>query len=79
MDTKTKTAIIIALIGIPTAAAGGSFVLDFSNTTTIGQIGDNIINNYIEENLGIDIEKFKENCDAGEYAGQVAEQYCELV
>ncbi len=76
--SKQRITIILAIIGVLGAAAGGSYALDFS-TTNIGQIGDNIINNYIQNELGIDIEKFKENCAAGKYIGQDAQQYCELV
>ena len=75
---KKKTAAVGVPIAVLLAVIGGSTLnLDFSTTITeIGQIGD--INNYIQENYGIDLEKFKENCDAGKYAGLEAETYCEL-
>jgi len=54
MDQKSKTAIIIAVIGLIGAGAGGSFILDQSTTntststdnsqTTIIHEGDTIIN-----------------------------------
>lgn len=83
MDSKQKGAIIIAVIAAVGAAAGGTFMLDFSTnidqSTTIGDIVSNTVNNYITNTLGIDIEKFKENCLAGHYIGQDAQQYCELI
>jgi len=83
MDSKQKGAIIIAAIAAIGAAAGGTFMLDFSTnidqSTTIGDIISNTVNNYISDTLGIDIEKFKENCLADKYIGQEAQDYCELL
>jgi len=81
MDSKGKIAIILAILGIVTALIGGgasNWTFDFSQTN-IGQIGDNIINNYIRNELGIDIDKFRENCNAGVYLGKEAQNYCDLV
>ena len=62
MDSKQKYGIIIAIIGIFAAGAGGSIALDFSTTTTTSgdtttdnsqtttiHEGDTIINEIIEE------------------------------
>ena len=78
---KGKIAITVAILGIITALIGGgstNWSFDFSQTN-IGQIGDNIINNYITNELGIDIDKFRENCNAGLYIEKEAQQYCDLV
>ena len=51
MESKAKTAIILAVIGTIGAAAGGSFMLDFSNTTGDTTIsGDTTTNTNITEN-----------------------------
>ena len=75
MESKQKAAIIIAVIGVVGAAAGGSFVLDFS--TNIGQIGDNIINQYFADQ-GIDIDEFRVMCDEGTVHEEI-KQYCRLI
>jgi hypothetical protein len=75
---KKMGAGVSVVIAIITVVGVGSYSFDFSQTN-IGQIGDNIINNYIQNELGIDIEKFKENCDAGMYIGKEAQGYCELI
>jgi len=80
MDSKTKGAIIAGVVAIIGTAAGGSItgVFDFSQTTTnIGQIGDNIINNYLADQ-GIDIDEFRKMCDEGTVHEQI-KQYCRLV
>ncbi len=74
MDSKQNYGIIIAVIGIVGAAAGGSFALDFS--TNIGQIGD--INTIIQNQLGIDLDEFKKMCEEG-IIDEEFEQYCRLV
>jgi len=77
MNAKQKTAIIIAIIGIVGATAGGSMVFDFSTTITdIGQIGD--INTFIENNIGINLDEFKKMCDEG-LVEEEFEKYCRLV
>ena len=81
MSGKSKVALLIAIIGVITAMIGGgstNWTFDFSQTN-IGQIGDNIINNYIKNELGIDVDKFRENCNAGVYVGKEAQTYCDLV
>ena len=75
MVSKQTATIIVAVIGVFGAVAGGSFALDFS--TNIGQIGDNIINNYLAEQ-GIDIDEFKRMCNSGEVHEEF-KQYCSLV
>lgn len=57
MDSKSKVTIILAVIGLLGAAAGGSFMLDMSNTTTstdnsqstIINEGDTIINEAVDQ------------------------------
>lgn len=79
MGLKKKAAVVgIPLAVLLTIIGGASLNLDFSQTT-IGQIGDNFINNYITNELGIDIEQYRENCRAGTYEGTEADQYCDLV
>ena len=68
--------ITLAIIGLFAAGGATSWTFDFSQTN-IGQIGDNIINNYLAEQ-GIDIEEFKRMCDSGEVHEQFR-QYCSLV
>ena len=75
---KAVAGIIGAIAVLVGAVLGSSAVIDFSETN-IGQIGDNIINNYIQNELGINIDQYIQNCKAGIYAGQTAEQYCDLV
>jgi len=75
MNKQTAT-IIIAIIGLLGAAAGGSMVLDLS-TTNIGQIGDNIINQYLTD-YGINIGEFRDMCDRGEVHEELV-KYCGLV
>ncbi len=80
MVSKSKAVIgilgaVAVLIG---AILGSGAVIDFSSTS-IGQIGDNVINNYIQNELGINIDQYIQNCKAGIYAGQTAQQYCDLV
>jgi len=81
MGTKGKVAITLAVIGLLSAIVGGggsatNWTFDFS-TTTIGQIGDNIINQYFADQ-GIDIEEFKAMCDRGEVHDEF-ERYCSLI
>ena len=76
---KKKTAAVGVPIAILLTVIGGmslSFDFDFSETN-IGQIGDNIINNYLAEQ-GIDIEGFRELCQAGEVEEQF-QKYCDLI
>jgi len=78
MDSKQKSAIVLALIAVVGTAAGGSItgVFDFS-TTNIGQIGDNIINNYLADR-GIDLDEFRAMCKRGEVHEEI-KPYCRLV
>ncbi len=76
LDSKQKYGIVIAVIGVFAAGVGGSFALDFS-TTNIGQIGDNIINNYLADQ-GINIDEFRAMCDRGEVDEQFV-KYCGLI
>jgi len=77
--SKKKT----AAVGIPVALlltiiGGMSLSLDFDfSNTNIGQIGDNIINNYLEER-GINLDAFRELCDSGEVEEQFL-KYCKLI
>ena len=73
----------VAAVGVPIAVLltviGGSTLdldFDFSNTN-IGQIGDNIINNYLEEQ-GIDLDTFREICELGKVHEEI-KQYCDLI
>ena len=76
MASKKAMATIGAIL---IALAGGSWALtlDFSQTT-IGQIGDNTINNIIKQELGIDLTEFKKLCDEGTVHEEF-KQYCSLV
>lgn len=79
MVSKKKTAAVGIPIAVLLTVIGGStldLVFDFSNTN-IGQIGDNIINNYLEEQ-GINLDAFRELCDSGEVDEQFL-KYCKLV
>jgi len=76
MNSKQKYGIIIAVIAVIGTAAGGSFVIDQS-TTIIGQIGDNVINQYFADQ-GINLEEFKRMCDAGEVDEEFV-KYCRLI
>ena len=78
MTNKKLGAGLTAVIAIITVVGVGSYNFDFSQTS-IGQIGDNVINNYIQDTYGIDIEKFKDNCKAGKYIGKEAQEYCDLI
>ena len=69
-------AIAVAIIGIFATGEGTNWTFDFS-TTTIGQIGDNIINNYLADQ-GIDLDEFRAMCDAGTVHEEI-KQYCRLV
>lgn len=67
---------ITVLLGV---ILGSGAIFDFSQTTTtIGQIGDNIINNYIENELGISLDKYRDNCSAGVYDNSDAGQFCDI-
>jgi len=83
MEHRGRLAVVLAILGIIATVIGGSasdWSFDFSQTTTnIGQIGDNIINNYIKNELGIDIEQYRANCETGVYDNDPAGQYCDLV
>lgn len=80
MGKGKNAGIAIALITLVTAILGGgsitSWSFDFSQTT-IGQIGDNIINNYLADQ-GIDWEAFKELCRTNQVHDEI-KQYCALV
>ena len=82
MDSKYKVTIILAIIGI-FGGSGAFIAIDFSTnidqSSTIGDIITSTVNNYVIDNLGIDLEQFKENCDAGVYEGREAQGYCDLV
>jgi len=75
--------IVMAIIGIFASGEGTNWTFDFSTnidqSTTIGDIITSTVNNYVVNNLGIDLEQFKENCDAGIYEGREAQGYCDLV
>jgi hypothetical protein len=75
---KQHAAIILAVIGAVGGilAGGAAYSFDFSSTT-IGQIGDNIINNYLADQ-GIDIDGFREMCRNGE-VDAAFEKYCGLI
>ena len=68
--------IILAVIGLFAAGAETSWTFDFSQTN-IGQIGDNIINNYLAQQ-GIDVEGFRALCNSGEVEAQFV-KYCDLI
>ena len=81
--------IVVGIIGALTALLGvilgSGAVIDFSSDSSvntnidIGQIGDNVINNFITNTLGIDIEQYKTNCQAGVYTDDPAGKYCDLI
>ena len=79
MVSKKKT----AAVGIPvalllTVIGGMSLSLDFDfSNTNIGQIGDNVINQYLT-NQGIDLDGFRKLCDSGEVKEELL-QYCKLI
>ena len=79
--SKQKTAgiitIIIAIIGVIGGGSATNWSFDFS-TTNIGQIGDNTINNIIQQQFGIDLDEFKAMCDEG-LIDEDFVQYCRLV
>ena len=71
-----------AAVGVPVAllitiVGGMSLDFDFSQTN-IGQIGDNIINNYLAEQ-DIDIEQFIEQCNAGLHVDTQVQLICDVV
>jgi len=72
----TLIPVVMAIIGIFAAGEGTSWTFDFSQTT-IGQIGDNIINQYFADQ-GIDLDEFRAMCDAGE-VDEEFEKYCRLI
>ena len=76
LENKGKAALI--LTGIAAMASGGlALSLDFSTTET--NIGDTtIVNNYIKDNFGVDIEVFKEMCRNDEVPDE-AKIYCRLI
>ena len=79
MVSKKKTAAVGIPIAVLLTVIGGSTLdldFDFSNTN-IGQIGDNIINNYLAEQ-GINLDAFRELCDNGEVEEQFL-KYCKLI
>ena len=71
------------LIGVPLAAivaiAGGSFAFDFSQTET-NITGDTnlVVNNYISDNFGVDVEVFREMCRNDKVPDE-AKVYCRLI
>ena len=86
MGNKKK---VIGVIGALTALLGvilgSGVVLDFSSDSSIntnidiGQIGDNIINNFITDTLGLDVEQYRTNCQSGVYDNDPAGRYCDLI
>jgi len=83
MNNKQKYGIIITLISLVAVIVGGggsvtNWTFDFS-TTNIGQIGDNITNEFIQNNFGINFDKFRENCKLGFYQGRQAQDICDLI
>ena len=74
------------LIGVPLAAivaiAGGSFAFDFSQTTSTETniSGDTnvVVNNYIADNFGVDVNVFREMCRNDEVPDE-AKVYCRLI
>ncbi len=66
---------IATLIGV---VLGSGAIIDFSQTTTtIGQIGDNIINNYLADQ-GINLDEFKALCISGDVHEEF-KVYCNLL
>jgi len=77
MQKKAKAAAVCVPVALLLTVIGGmSLNLDFS-TTTIGQIGDNIINNYLADR-GIDLDEFKRLCDTNQVHEEFR-QYCALI
>ena len=73
---------MIGVIGALTArlgvVLGSGAIIDFSQTTTnIGQIGDNVINNYLADQ-GIDLDEFKKLCASGDVHEEF-KLYCNLL
>jgi hypothetical protein len=72
----------MTILGLLAVLGAGTYTIstgDINIGNTIGQIGDNIVNNYVQEQLGIDVDKFKENCEKGIYEGKESQMYCDLV
>ena len=67
---------VAAVVAIITVVGVGTYSFDFSSTT-IGQIGDNIINQYFEDQ-GIDIEEFRKMCK-DDLVHEQLKRYCDLV
>ena len=81
MDSKSKAGIIIAIIGLLGAAAGGSFMLDLSNTTTTNTSTDNSQSTIINEGDTIiheAVETFTEDL-FDEFIDRGYDYFCEEV
>ncbi len=80
MSKKATSGIVVIIVAIIGLFAGSgsatNWTFDFS-TTTIGQIGDNIINQYFADQ-GIDLDEFRKMCDEGTVHEEV-KQYWRLV
>ena len=83
MEKKKTVGILGALL---VAIAGGSYALnlDFSSTTTTTIGGDidltdsSVVNNYVLDNYGVDIDEFKKMCEEG-ILPQEARVFCRLI
>jgi hypothetical protein len=79
MNKKKVGIPIAALLTIIAGVAGGSYALDFStnidNSTTNNS---SIINNFAKQ-LGMPVDKFKEDCNAGKFEGTNVQEYCDLI
>ena len=78
---STKIASIVAVLGA-IGAGGLALNFDFSQTTTtttetnIG--GNTVINNYISDNFGVDVNVFREMC-LNDEVPEEARVYCRLI
>ena len=83
MEKKKTVGILGALL---VAIAGDSYALnlDFSSTTTTTIGGDidltdsSLVNNYVLDNYGVDIDEFKKMCEEG-ILPQEARVFCRLI
>lgn len=80
---KKKTMGILGALLI--AIAGGSYAMNFdfssTTTTTIGDIDlsdSSVVNNYVLDNYGVDIDEFKRMCEEG-ILPQEATVFCRLI
>lgn len=75
MVSKKKGA--ITLLGLLAILGAGTFTFEDINigNTISSVVNNNEVNNYILDNYGVDIQKFKEGCQIGKYT----DPYCDLV